>query len=135
MIYAMREAQTGLVKIGMARDKGSAYRQRKPNIENARSKKLGRPCSLELIQWADWPHTAEMDIHRFLWREWQGDEFFTDSDRLLQVLAWMRTPTGYFAFRRALKTATDLPKQWHWMNREKIIQQHKEQFNHASPPL
>lgn len=126
MIYAMREVETGLYKIGMARSESIARRERLPSIAKRRGEKLGRQCTIEFLIWVDWPHTAEMDLHRYLWQSWAGDEWFSDSQRLREVLAFMRNRADYFGWRRAFREVeTSLPRRWHWRNRDKILTEHR----------
>lgn len=105
MIYAMRESETGFYKFGMARTETLARRNRLPAIVKDRSKKLGRPCTIALVHWVDWPHTAEFHIHRFLYASWQGSEWFAKSPETTSVLEWMALgKMGYFHFNRAFRS-------------------------------
>jgi hypothetical protein len=126
MIYAIREKETGLIKIGMCRDAALTRRSRLPAIRAKRARLLGRRCTLELVVWSPWPPSAEMDVHRYLWRDWVGDEWFTPSARTLIVVEWLkRTGSGYMDFAKAFRQERpQLPGQWHWMNRDKVIENH-----------
>lgn len=126
MIYIMREAETGLFKVGKARDYHSALRERLPHIRRLRSIKLQRPCHLTLEHWLDWPGSSEVDIHRYCWQLWEGDEFFRDGPELRQVIAWKADGMGYAMLMKAIAAAgQSLPRRWSWMNRDKVIAQHK----------
>lgn len=135
MIYAMREEETGLVKIGLARDHYAARRERMPAIAAARRKATGRPSTLRFLLFADWPPDAEMLIHRYLWQSWVEGEWFSDSDRLQEVLRYMRLTSDYFTFMRAFRAAqSTLPGPWYWKNRDHILRAHQAQQSAKKEP-
>lgn len=104
MIYAIREAETGLTKIGMCRSRWHTLNQRIPSIRYVRKRQTGRKVTLHLLVWADWPHDTENKLHRYLWREWHNGEWFSDSPRLRQCLEWMKSaPSAYFDFLTEFK--------------------------------
>lgn len=121
MIYALRELQTGHHKIGSSADEREARRKRLTAIRVKRARLLGRAVTLEFCVWAPWPGEAETELHRYLWREWQGDEWFSDSPRLQQVLSWLRA-NNYAAWHRDFRHhLADLPGNWHWKSRERVL--------------
>ena len=98
MIYAIREAETGLIKIGMCRSRRHTLNQRMPNIRYSRKRETGRTVTLELLVFAEWPHDTEKKLHRYLWREWHSGEWFKDSARMRQCLEWMKSAFDYNTF-------------------------------------
>lgn len=125
MIYIIQEAETGHYKVGKARDYREALKRRLPQIAARRSNDLERSCTLRLVRWLDWPSDAEMDLHRYMWRLWVGDEWFTDGPELRQLLAWADDRGGgYYAFLKALSAATALPPRWNWRSRDRLLASH-----------
>jgi hypothetical protein len=123
MIYVLLERETGLYKIGKARNKAQAYRARMPAISRKRAAQLGRRCKLSFYLWVDWPGPAEMDIHRYLWRLWEGDEWFRDGPELQRFFAWTKDGHGYDEMRKhmAAQPRSAFPQRWSWKNRDAII--------------
>lgn len=125
MIYVMYEPATDRHKIGEARDEYSARRERLPDIRRRLSRARGERVTIEFVLWVAWPPSAEQQIHRYLWRLWVGDEWFSRGPELELVLGWLLNH-GYFAFQRAFHAAeSSLPPPWHWKSRDRILRSHR----------
>lgn len=130
MIYIFREDETGHYKVGKARNYREAIKRRLPHIAAKRRRTLQRPSTLHLERWLDWPADTEIDLHRFLWRLWVGDEWFTDGYELRQVLTWADDPGGgYYSFRKTFSATQNLPPRWSWHSRDRLIADHKAKFS------
>lgn len=79
MIYAIRAVGTEFVKFGKAKSVG----KRLQGLET------GCPFELHIEAVADWADGIESAIHQYLAEHCQKFEWFRDSDRTAQVIAWM----------------------------------------------
>ena len=134
MIYVIHEAQSGMYKVGKARNRMMAIRQRMPAIARARRQRLNRRCTLTLTRWIPWPADMEMAIHRYCWRLWRGDEWFIDGEELQQVLTWALDACGDEMLLKAMKIAgNSIPGPWNWRNRDAILAAHAVTFSQHVP--
>ena len=118
MIYAIRAAGTPYIKFGRA----SSVARRIREMET------GCPHDLEVLASADWPDGIEKGIHAYLDDSWQRGEWYMDSDRTAQVIAWLKAPDGYEACKRA-GIAERLNKRASWsspVELDTVLQRRKE---------
>ncbi len=123
MIYLMHEAESGHYKIGMSMSPTHAYRRVAPAARE-RSKLAGRRVKIKLVLWVPWPHTDEKCLHRYLWQSWAGGEWFSDSERLREVIGYLQR-NDYFRWRDAFRAAEPSLPQWGWsVSRNRNIIKH-----------
>jgi len=126
VIYAIREAESGLLKIGLCRTKHLTINKRIPAIRRDRVKAKSRPSTLSLIVWADWPPSAEMLLHRYLWETWIEGEWFSDSEKLQQCVRWMHSGFEFNTFLKHFKGVEHtLPKPWPLLGRNRAMEKHR----------
>jgi hypothetical protein len=80
MIYAIRAVGTEFVKFGIADNVGNRLKQLD----------TGCPHELHIEALANWPNGHESAIHRYLRDHCEKFEWFRDSQRTQDVIAWMR---------------------------------------------
>lgn len=110
MIYAIKALDTQFVKIGVTR--GTKVGKR------LASHQVSCPFELEIIAIADWPDTAERQLHHYLSDLRELGEWFREGERLSHALRLMVDKDGGLAAFLAIaippkkQRKRDYPETW-----------------------